>query len=122
MESHEAAEHVASDPNIGKSEAEFTISFSKADERANFHSSIRGPSSRALRHTEINIEQVQVYYDENGTYAKMDVQDFDGLGKIVSVVGDVPIGLIKLGNKSRSSSGYANIISTQAEVSFDEDN
>jgi len=103
MDGEEAAEYVSSDPNIGVEEAEFHVGFSKADDRANFSSSIRGTSARALRHTEINVDQIHVYYEENNEYENMEVEDFEGDGEIVNVTGDMTIGLLKLNSKQQSN-------------------
>lgn len=113
MESTEAADFVASDPDIGASEAEFTVTFTKADEKAHFSASIRSMMARALSHTDMEVETVQVFFPEENTRESMHLEDFEGNGKIVAVKGYVPIESLKIGSSPRSQRSFANVISNQ---------
>lgn len=120
MDNSELAEYAYSDPVLEQEEKEFTVSFVKAGEkRASFSTSIKGPMRRAIRHTDMDVEEIQVYYESDETHENMPAEAFDGDGKIVSIKGTCPIGLLKLGSNPRKSGGYANIISDQSQVNIE---
>lgn len=120
MNGQELAECAFSDPNHGVEEKEFTVSFVKKDDVASFSTSIKGTMRQALRHSDIDINKIQVYYEDDDSYENMSLEEFEGEGKIAGVKGTCPIGLIKLGKSPRKSGGYTTIISSQEEFSMND--
>jgi hypothetical protein len=121
MGPEEFVQHTASDPNGVTDERGFTVSFVKSDDRASISSSIRSVVDRMFLHTDIDVEDIQVYYEDEDTYKNMKASDFTGDGEIVSAKGRVPIESLKINSNPRSTRGYANIISNQGEVNISND-
>lgn len=118
MEASEAVEFVSTDPNAEVEEKEFNVGFSKSDEMAYIHTSIRSQIKRCLSHSDIEAERLSVYNEDSDTYRKITLEDFDGNGQIVSFVGKLPIESLKIQSNPRSQRSYANIISSQTQVNI----
>lgn len=119
MDIEQAVDYVKTDPNLTSEEKEFSVAFTKQDEKASFHTSIRSQITRALKHSDIEESSITVYNKDSDTYKRTTVAEFDGSGIIVSFVGKVPIESLKINSSPRSSRSYASIISPQTEVNFD---
>ena len=120
MDRSKLVENVENDPNTTSKEAGFAISFVKADEEATISSGIASQIRRLIGHSEFTLKNLQTYNSENDTYNTInDVTHYDG-GSIVGVKGTIPIETLKIRSSPRSSRGYAQIISSQEEVSFDD--
>lgn len=119
MEALEAVEYVSTDPNAEAAEKEFNVGFSKSDEMAYIHTSIRSQIKRCLSHSDIEADQLSVYNEDSDSYKKTTLEDFGGNGEIVSFVGKLPIESLKIQSNPRSQRSYANIISSQTQVNID---
>lgn len=118
MEPVEASEYAKTDPELGAEEKEFTIGCTKKDNKARFQTNIASQVKRALRHSDIEADEISVYNEDDGI-SRMSVEDFDGNGKIVGFRGTLPLGLIKLNSNPRTSRSFAAVISPQNEVNID---
>lgn len=119
MDAEEAIDHVKTDPNLSAEEKEFTVGFTKKDNRARLYTNISSQIKRALNHSDIEETEISVYNDNTDTYSRTTTDDFDGDGVIVSFRGTVPIESLKIQANPRGSRSYAAIISPQTEVNFD---
>ena len=119
METQEAKEYVKTDPNLTTGEKEFTVGFTKKDNRARLHTNISSQIKRALNHSEIKEIGISVYNENTDTCSRTTTDDFDGDGIIVSFRGTVPIECLKIQANPRGGRSYAAVISPQNEVSFD---
>jgi len=119
MDAEEAIDYISTDPNASAQEKEFSVGFTKKDDRATLHTSIRSQIKRALSHSDIEETSISVYNEDSETYRTTTLEDFDGDGEIVSFVGTVPIESLKINSSPRSARSFANIISSQQQVNFD---
>lgn len=119
MDSEEASGFTQSDPELSAEEKEFTVGFTKKDNRARIHTNISSQIKRALQHSDINTEEISVYNEASESIEKTTVDNFDGNGIIVSLRGTVPIESLKIQSNPRNSRGYADIISSQSTVDID---
>ena len=119
METQKAKEYTKTDPNLTAKEKEFTVGFTKKDNRARLSTNISSQIKRALNHSEIKEIEISVYNENTDTYSRTTTDDFDGDGIIVSFKGTVPIECLKIQANPRGSRSYAAVISPQNEVSFD---
>ena len=120
MNKKELIENCGTDPNSGSKEKGMTISFVKASEKASISSGIKSQIKKAIKHTDMTVDKIQVYYEDDESYELMDPDDYED-GLIVSYKGTVPIESLKIQSNPRSSRGYAQIISGQSEVNIDAD-
>lgn len=120
MNKEKIIENCRTDPKGEKSEKGFTVSFTKADGKANISSGIASQVKRAIQHSDINVEQIQVYYEGTEDYSLQSPEQYSG-GRVVGFKGTVPIESLKIQSNPRSNRSYANIISPQTEVNFDAD-
>jgi len=117
MEAQEAVDHIRTDPLISSAEKEFSIGFTKQDERATLHTSIKSQIKRALKHTDIEVYNITCYNEHSEDYTETTLKDYSGTeGDIVSIVAKVPIESLKVRSSPRSQRSYAGIISTQGGV------
>lgn len=121
MTPEEITEHTRDDPNVSTDEKGFTINFVKADDKANIFSGIRSQVDRLLKHTDVDVHRVQVYFEDSKSYEKMKPEDFTGDGEVVSVYGSVPIESLKLRSSPRNNRSYADIISKQESFNMGEE-
>lgn len=119
MKPEEAVEHIETDPNLSSEEKEFSVGFSKQDDKATIHTSIRSQIKRMLQHTDIHVTRITCYNENLDTYTHTRLQEYNTSdGSIVSAIGKVPIESLKIQSSPRSQRSYAQIISPQTEVSI----
>lgn len=118
MNKEKLVENCGTDPNSGSKEKGMTISFVKEDDKANISSGIKSQVKKAINHTDITVNNIQVYYEDDETYELMPPEDYVE-GTIVSFKGTVPIESLKIQSNPRSSRSYSQIISGQTEVNID---
>lgn len=120
MEPEEAVEFVKGDPNGAKAEREFSINFTKADERAWVHSTIASQVKRLLTHSDVETVGISVYNEDTDTYSNPTLEEFDGGNKIIwGIAARVPIEALKIQSSPRSQRSYANVVSQQQEFSME---
>lgn len=120
MDAEEAVEHVKTDPNLTAVEKEFSVGFSKDHERATFHARISSMVKRTLTHSDMEVEQITVYDENDESYERMGVEDFDGNGRIVQSQGKVPIETLKVRSSPRGHRSFAQVISKQENVNIND--
>lgn len=118
MNKEKLMENCQTDPNGVSAEKGFTVSFTKADEKANISSGIASMTKRAIGHTDIDVENIQVFHEDSEEYELMELEDYEG-GRIVGFKGKAPIELLKVRANPRSTRSFSQIISPQTDVSFD---
>lgn len=121
MEPEQALEICKTDPKIISGEKEFSITFTKEDDRALISSSIASQVKRAIQHTDIIVDDIRVYNEDTDTYRSSTVEDLDAEDgdRIVAFNGTVPIESLKINASPRSARSYADIFSTQNDVSIE---
>lgn len=120
MEQQEAIDYTKTDPYRESFEKEFHIGFTKEDEVASVDTSIRSIIDRLLNHTDFDPGKITVHYEESGDFVNIPFEEFEGEGSIVYIQGSIPIESLKVNANPRSTRSFANIISTQEEVTFNE--
>lgn len=119
MKSEKAINHLRTDPTISSAEKECSIGFTKQDEQATLHTSIRSQIKRALKHTDIQVTHITCYNEHSEDYTETTLEEFTSAqGDIVSIIAKVPIESIKIKSNPRTQRGYADIISTQGSVNI----
>ena len=123
MEEEEIIEHCGSDPNGTKEEAHFSVFFTKDMSKARVSSTIASQCRRLLQHSDVSVTNLSVVNTDSKTYSDVDPVDFEGGEDIVvwGVDGEVPIESLKIQANPRGHRSFANIISPQTEVNFDND-
>ena len=123
MEEGEIIEHCGSDPNGSKEEAHFSVFFTKDMSKARVSSTIASQCRRLLKHSDVSVTNLSVVNTDSKTYSDVDPVDFEGGENIVvwGVDGEVPMESLKIQANPRSQRSFANIISPQNEVTFDND-
>lgn len=119
MDVQDILNFVETDKNLESEEKEFTVTFSKRDDKAFIHTSISSQIKRAITHSDIVVDEITTYNKDSDTYNRTTLDSFDGEGIIVSMKGKVPIESLKIQSNPRKNRSYAQIISPQTEVNFD---
>lgn len=121
MNPEEITEYVITDPELTSAEKEMSIGFSKKSDKATVFSAIASQVRRLLTHTDVDVTELYLYNETDETRWTSTVEDFDGGGKVVGLKGKVPIESLKIQANPRGSRSYAQVISKQNSVSFDDD-
>jgi len=120
MKPEKIAEHCKTDPRSQKQEQEFSINFTKDQEKASVYTTISSQCKRLLNHTDVEITNISTFDSESDTYKDMTPDEFQDDGRIVwGVRGKVPIESLKIQATPRGTRSYAAVISPQNEVNFD---
>lgn len=96
---------VREDPNLIPEEKEFTFTGVKSNREVQVYAEIAGMMRRLLVHPEFTLQDVR---DLEGNRLKLDEYDDE---TVTGVRGRIPVGCLKVRASSRSTSGYADIIS-----------
>jgi len=117
MNKEKILDNCQTDPQNEAAEKGFTVSFTKSDGKASISSGIASMVKKAIGHTDIDVETIQVFYEDDESYELMEPEDYSN-GRVVGFKGKVPLEAIKIQKKPRNKRAYSNIISGQGEVNI----
>lgn len=105
---------VSEDPNRETFEKETAINFAKPDDRATITATTNGIMRRLLAHDDFELKWIQ--QSSNGSLITVTADEleekFDGRRPVVTVVGTIPVGCLKVQRNSRATGGQANVVAS----------
>jgi hypothetical protein len=101
---------VREDRELTPGEKEVSITFSKEDDTARVFSAIEGVSRRLLAHDLVEVIEVVLVDEADGTRRQAALEDVRPSEEIVGVLADVDVGLITVSGQPRRSGTYADVI------------
>lgn len=105
---------VHEDDQLESAEKETAIHFSKPDDLASVTTAENGLMRRLLAHPDFEVDFVN-QRDGDGKIVKVPFEDaeddFDGRRRIVTVVGHIPIGALKIPGSARNRNQHASVVS-----------
>lgn len=109
------AERCETTTDLETYERETSIHFSRADDRANVYSEEKAICKRLLMHPDFDLEQYTTSHPDAPQQA-VSIEEYrenghDQRKPVYAVKGTLPIGVLKIAQKPRQSSGHADVVS-----------
>lgn len=111
------AESVQTNTNVTQAERETSITFSRADDRADIYCEEQAMMKRLLLHPDFELDFYHTSHPDRVTGVvegdEYEEDGHDGRKPVYAIRGTIPIGCLKVGPSPRSSSGHADVVTSK---------